>query len=260
MCEGRILYPLESTFEEKKLMEGNKGPNTGAMSSAVFPYLTSSPKIAQQTVLKMVPMLQAMKFSGFLDCNSIVSEKNHQSYCLEFTARAGYDALYSLAAMIDTSLADFFNEVAHGTAKRLPLSHTWGVALRLIIPPAPNEWPDLPKVSKEAYAAIAGQPVKIPNDKYIYPIEELGKDKKGRWITKGIDGTVAEACGVGRTVDEAWKEAEKRWKTIKVPSAMGRFDGIKRVHESIEKLRSWGFEVPSGSSSNRQVIGQVNGG
>ena len=250
VCQGRILYPINSTFKEKKLMEGGKGPNTGAMSSVVFPYLTSSPRIAQETVLKIASSLAKLKFTGCLDVNVIVGEEDHQARFLEFTARAGYDAIYALSAMIEGSLADFFRDLAHGKATRVPLSHTWGAAIRLLIPPAPNEWPDDPEISKKAYSAIKGQPVKIPEDRYIYPIEELGKDKKGRWMTQGIDGTVAEACGIGRNASEAWQGAKSRWEKIKVPSAMGRFDGITRVLEDAKKLRSWGYEVPNPEPAN----------
>ena len=242
---GKPLLPFNFTMELKKFYPGDQGPASGCMFSAVAPYLSSMPKMIEKTLKKLFPMIEQMKLSTCLDINTMVTEDTHDPVWMEFTARLGFSAIYALAATIDGDLGQFFCDVATGKARHVPMNHTWGVALRTVISPYPLE-PTDEKISHAIYEAIQGQSVKAPKDKGIYLCEEVMRDKKGRYITAGVDGLVAECCGASESLYDAWRKAQKRFEDIKVPGKMGRIsDGVDRAYKDTLKLKSWGFEVPS---------------
>src|SRR5437660_2777935 len=61
---GKPLLPYNSTFENKKFLPGDLGPATGCETSAVFSYLSSSPKIIEKTMRKIFPLALQMKYTG----------------------------------------------------------------------------------------------------------------------------------------------------------------------------------------------------
>jgi phosphoribosylamine-glycine ligase len=241
---GKPILPFNFTMELKKFYPNDQGPATGCMFSAVAPYLSTMPKIIEKTLRKLFPIIEQQKISTCLDINCILDEKTHEPTWLEFTARLGFSAIYALASTIDGDLGQFFYEVATGKAKKVPMNHTWGVALRTVISPYPLE-PTDEKISHAIYEAIQGQSVKAPKNKLIYLCEEVMRDKRGHYVTAGVDGLVAECCGTSESLYDAWRQAQKRFEEIKVSGKMARIsDGVDRAYKDTMKLKSWGFEVP----------------
>jgi phosphoribosylamine-glycine ligase len=248
--KGKPIRPFNFTVELKKFYPGDQGPASGCMFSAVAPYLSPMPKMIEKTLKKIFPIVEKMGLSTCIDINAMVLETTHEPIWMEFTARLGFSACYALAATIDGDLGKFFYEVATGKATRVPMNHSWGVALRTVISPYPLE-PIDEKISHAIYESIKGQAVKSPKDKYIYLCEEVMKDKKGRYVTAGVDGLVAECCGTSENLYDAWRQTQKRFENIKVPGKMGRVsDGVDRAYKDTMKLKSWGFEVPSPTPSS----------
>lgn len=245
---GKPITPFNMTMELKKFFPGDLGPATGCMFSAVAPYLSTMPKMIEKTLKRIFPTIEKEGISTCLDINCMVDEKTHEPIWMEYTARLGFSAIYALAATIDGDLGKFFYEVATGKAKKVPMNHSWGTALRAVISPYPLE-PSDEKVSHALYDEIKGQPVKAPKDKYLYLCEEVMRDKKGRTVTAGVDGLVAECCGAGETLFEAWRKSQKLFEQVKVPGKMGRVtDGVDRAYKDSMKLRSWGYkEIPDPS-------------
>jgi len=243
--KGKPILPYNFTMELKKFYANDQGPATGCMFSAVAPYLSSNPKIINKTLAKLFPIIEKEQISSCLDINCMIDEKTHEPIWMEFTARLGFSACYALAATIDGDLGQFFYEVSTGKANRVPVKHTWGTALRTVISPYPLE-PIDEKISHAIYENIKGQSIKAPKDKYIYLCEEVMRDKKGRYVTAGVDGLVAECCGTSESLYDAWRQSQKRFEELKVSGKMARIsDGVDRAYKDTMKLKSWGFEVPS---------------
>jgi phosphoribosylamine--glycine ligase len=244
-ANGKPIQPYNSTFETKKFMPGDLGPNTGCETSAMFPYVGSGvPRMVQKTIAKIFPFMEKQKWSGPLDINCIVSEKDHEPYGLEWTVRLGYSAIYAMAASIEDGLGEFFYGIASGNIKRIPFKHTWATALRLSIPPYPYENPADDKVEESLYEAVAGLRVVAPNSPGWWPLD-VEKDSKGRLITSGGSGTVGECTGTGETIYQAWKKSQKVFEEVEVPGKMGRYiDGSERAFKDATKIKGWGYDIP----------------
>lgn len=241
--DGVPLLPYNSTFENKKFMPGDLGPATGCETSLVFPYLSSSPKIIEKTLGRMFSLFQSLKWTGPMDINCIVSEKDYEPYFLEFTPRLGYSAIYALAAMIETGLGDFLYDVASGNANRVPIRHSWGTSLKISVPPYPLE-PENPLIWRELYGEIEGARIKLKPNKGFWPIDVKkghGKDMEA----SGVNGIIGECTGAGNTIDSAWNQSKKVFEEVDVPNKMGRIlDGIDSARKRVSKLRSFGYDVP----------------
>jgi len=244
--QGKPVQPFNSTFETKKFMPGDLGPNTGCETSIVFPYRGLMPKMVERTIAKVFPIMEKEKWTGPLDINCIVSDKDHEPYGLEWTVRLGYSAIYAWAAAIGGGIADFLHDIAHGKISRIPVKSSWGAALKISIPPYPLELPDDPETEKTIYEATAAQRIKAPEvDRQWLPIDAM-KDEKGRLVTAGVNGIVGECLGPGRTLQSAWKAAQDVFEKVEVPNKMGRFiDGAERAWKGIKQMREWGYDLPN---------------
>lgn len=245
-AKGKPVLPYNGTLETKKFLPGDLGPNTGCETSAVFPYTSSAPKMVERTIKKIFPLMEKEGWSGPLDINCIVSEKDHEPYGLEWTVRLGYSAIYGLAAVIEEDIAGFFYGIASGKMSRIPLRHSWGTSLRLSIPPYPYENPEDEELEARIFDPTAGARVQAEESKHLWLLEDVKKDAKGRLVTAGIDGTIAECTGVGDTLGKAWMGSQKVFKSVSVPNKQGRLiDGSERAYRDASRLKGWGYDVPS---------------
>lgn len=244
-AKGKPVLPYNTTFETKKFMPGDLGPNTGCETSVVCPYPDGAGKMVKKTIAKIFPLIEKEGWSGPLDINCIVSDKDHEPYALEWTARLGYSAVYAWAAMIEDDLAEFFFRIATGKTDRIRVKHSWGTALRLTIPPYPFENPEKPELEQELFEETAGQWVKFPEESKHIWLLDVKKDEKKRHVTAGVDGTICECTGVGENLYAAWKGSQKVFDSVNVPNKQGRYiDGTESAWKRINKLISYGYDIP----------------
>jgi phosphoribosylamine-glycine ligase len=90
-----FLYPYNITMEDKKLLNDDKGPNTGCAQNLVKQLRPEHPRLARLMLEPLVPVLARGRFIGQIDVNAIV-DKEGVPHALEFTPRAGYDATPTL--------------------------------------------------------------------------------------------------------------------------------------------------------------------
>jgi len=79
----KFLKPYIINFEHKKIGNGDRGPNSGESGTVLIPKYTS--KLAQESILKVAPVLKLADFRGFFDLNLIVSYEDGKPYVLEAT-------------------------------------------------------------------------------------------------------------------------------------------------------------------------------
>lgn len=241
--QGTPLLPYNGTFEIKKFMPGDLGPNTGCETSVVFPYLSSSPKIIEKTIKKIFPFMAKEKYTGPLDINCIVSEKDWEPYGLEWTPRLGYSAIYALSALMDSNLSEFFYGVAYGKTQRVPAKHSWATSLKVSVPPYPLDGA-LPEAERQLYDQIEGLRIKSPPTPHFWPVDAQ-KDSKGRLVVAGVNGIVGECTGSGETLEKAWEGSKKVFEDIEIPNKMGRIlDGIESATKRATKLRAMKYDIP----------------
>jgi phosphoribosylamine-glycine ligase len=222
---------LNSTIEFKKFMDGDKGPNTGCMGSIVRFWKKSDPKIYRLTLKKAESFLRRFKYNGPLDCNCIISEKDQKPYFLEWTARIGYSAVYALAEGLNLEWGKFIADLANGEVPTLTPSYDWLGAVRISIPPYPNE---------KGVEGSANKPIRGVDDmEHIWLLD--AKYEKDKLLTAGVDGVICEITGKAKTLSELGSVIYKRIGKLKIPDAQYRTDIFTQGEKRIDKLREWKY-------------------
>lgn len=244
---GDPIWPANSTFETKKFLAGELGQRTGCETSLVFHYEGDRSKIIDKTIRKIFPLLKRMQWTGPVDVNTIVSEQDNEPYFLEWTPRLGYSAIYGLMAILGMPISEFFYKVSRGTFT-IPFKAKWGASLKLSIPPYPCDIENKMSALK-VYGKTRGIRV---NGKYgsdFIPIDVM-KGKTTEFVAAGTSCIIGECLGRGSSLLEAWRGAQKVFKSVEVPNAQGRYtDGAEDAWKRVLELKNMGYDVPSPSGT-----------
>lgn len=240
LSDGVPLYPANATWETKKLLAGELGVRTGCEVSVVSHYEGHASQLSVATVERLLPLLKYSRWTGPIDVNAIVSEKDHKPYFLEFTPRIGYSAIYALMAILDLPISEFFNRVSKGVFT-IPWRNTWGVSLKIHIPPYPVDIENK-KVSQETYSKAQGTRINGLYDRDFIPID-CQAGQRTELEAAGTTCIIGECLGRGNSLFDAWRNAQKVFKTVEIPNKGGRYtDGVTDALQRISTLRGWGFK------------------
>lgn len=225
-----FVKPFNHTFEEKRLMAGGLGPNTGCMGNVVV--ARSSNRLTRATVERLTPLLRRINWRGPIDINCIVNERG--AYALEATARLGYDAIEALMESVRLGVGEFFREIATGQMTKMEfVPHAnFSICVRLAVPPYPVDTPQ----------TEWGEPILGINENNIEHLWLCGvyvKDNLFR-VAQG-DGVVLKATARGESVDQARSRVYRTLDNIKLGGKFYRLDIGKRASEDIKKLEQWGW-------------------
>jgi phosphoribosylamine-glycine ligase len=239
-CEGwykdGVLVPgtLNSTFEAKQFLEGDKGQNTGCMGSVVR-FWRNPAKLYRLTLRKTEPFLKRFKYSGPLDCNVIISSRDQMPYFLEWTARFGYNALYAMCEGISSKLGVWLTKLAlddsDASSCEIRPSYNWLGAVRVSIPPYPQE----AGADKSADRPIRG----IDKSDHVWLLD--AKHTNGRLVTAGVDGVVCEVTGRNRTLDGLEADMYGRVRRLKIPDMQYRADIVRTARSKLAELQKWKY-------------------
>lgn len=223
------IKPFNHTFEEKKLFEGDKGPNTGCMGNVVI--TTEGDKLVDSTIRKVTPLLKRINYRGPVDINCIVNGED--LYALEFTARLGYDAIEALLEGIKESVTDLFFETAMGVKKEIDITKDYMIAVRVSVAPWPHSEPD----KEDKGMPIIG--LVEDNLKHIF-LTDVYKDGVDYKYAAG-DGVILKATARGRSIEEARSRVYRTIGNIMIQDAQFRNDIGLRAVQDIKKLKEWGW-------------------
>ena len=110
MCNGKHAIPLATSQDHKRLLSGDKGPNTGGMG-AYSPAPVVTPEIHARAMREVInPTLKGMakdgiEFTGFLYAGLMIDSKG-QLKTLEFNCRMGDPETQPIMARLKTDLVD----------------------------------------------------------------------------------------------------------------------------------------------------------
>ena len=130
--DGSEFWLLNSTLEDKKFMNENKGPNTGCAGNVVL-LIKSTDRIYREGLEKAKGVLQSLGYRGMIDLNTIVTED--KAYGLEWTPRFGYDASATLCRMYAGDYGEMMCAVASGQQPDALWGAEYGTSVRLSIRP-----------------------------------------------------------------------------------------------------------------------------
>lgn len=257
---GKPVFPANGTMETKRLLHGDMGPNTGCQTSTVWCYDKAEPRIVQKTFTKLYVLLEKMEYTGPLDINCIITQKEKIPYGIEWTARPGYSAIYALARLLNGDLAKTLHGIAAGTLKEFDVKKGFGYSVRVTIPPYPLAIPD-DDMRTEIFKETAGHRIEYSGDQEaFFPLDvRKSKDDNDDFESAGVDCVIGEITGCGDTVEQAKNSAHSNLKALHVANKQARLDGWKRPTRELPVLKSWGFpEMPDPAGTTPKGEQNVN--
>ena len=226
-----FVEPIEISFEHKKLMVGDIGPNTGEMGTSMY-WTDKNSRLYKETIDKVVPFLRKEGYVGYFDINCIATE--NELYPLEPTCRFGYPTIMLKMETIQGNLGEQFYEIACGVDIKLSVSNKISVCVCVVMPPFPFKAPEV----FQKYSADAL--VQLPKD--LSGIYLMGvRLEEGKLLQTLDDGSVCVCSGGGRSIEEARAKAYHQVDQVLVPNKMYRTDIGAKWYSEISQLASWNW-------------------
>lgn len=144
MVDGDHFLVLGGAQDHKRLLENDRGPNTGGMGAySPVPILTQS--LEQKIISKILrPTLQGLKtdkiyYRGFVFIGAMIVKD--EPYLLEYNCRMGDPETQALLLRLQSSLVDLIDSLKRGEPMTAKLSSL--VSLNVVV--AAQGYPDNPK-------------------------------------------------------------------------------------------------------------------
>ena len=213
LCDGKTIVPLASSQDHKRILDGDRGPNTGGMGA--YSPAPVVDKALHEKIVKQVmePVMAEMQrrgtpFKGFLYAGIMVDEKTGEPSVLEFNARMGDPECQPIMMRMKSDLYEYIDAAARGTLGSMP----------------PIEWRDQTAVC--VIMASKGYPGSYEKGKVIEGLDsDFGpgvmvfhagttRDSQGRVLTNGgrVLGVTGLGDGARQAIDAAYSAVRKiRW-------------------------------------------------
>jgi len=176
--------------------------------------------------------LRDAHYMGPLDFNAIwTSEGPHG---LELTARFGYDAIQALSRIIDQEFGQFLAGLP--LASSIPTADRYSVAVRVSIPPYPNEG-DVPEVPIRGVTEDNKGFIYLSDVKADMPIAVDSPDEP--LACAGSDGYILSVCADSPRLNAALKQVYDTIDTLTIPNGQYRTDIGERVPAEAALVRGW---------------------
>lgn len=193
--DGEHIIPLRSSMDHKKILEGEKGLNTGGMGSiSPNPYFTKSVEddfrenILENTLKGLKS--EGLLFKGIIFFGLMLTDKG--VYLLEYNLRFGDPETQGLLYTLRSDLVEVLHKTLEGKLSEDDIHYEEDTALCVVL--ASKGYPLNYKKNIDITQVIANAPegVKV----YAYASEE----KNGKIYSKGGRVLSVVACGNGEEV------------------------------------------------------------
>jgi len=201
ICDGEDFVLLPAAQEHKRLLDGDKGPNTGGMG-AYAPTPLATPEIYEKVKEKIIkPTLKGMQeegapYEGVLFIGLMVVD--NEPYVLEYNVRFGDPECEELMALIDSSVYDMLKNAATKQLDKIDVKIKDKVAVGVVC-------------ASKNYPYSSSEPSEIIVDDLSdcngYIAYAGVKKVNGKLMATG--GRVLVCVGFGKDVKEARVEAYK---------------------------------------------------
>ena len=200
MVDGRNVLPLATSQDHKRLLDADRGPNTGGMG-AYSPAPVLTPTLHARAMREVIqPVVQGMDaaghpYTGFLYAGLMITpDKSLKT--LEFNCRMGDPETQPILMRLKTSLFTLFEHALNGTLNRIEAEWDLRVALGVVL--ASEGYPDNPRKGD----AINGIP-RAEEDFHVFHAGTTFAD--GKLVTNG--GRVLCVTALGDSVRMAQRRA-----------------------------------------------------
>ena len=200
MCDGKNALPLASSQDHKRLLDGDRGPNTGGMG-AYSPAPVVTPGVHAKVLREVIqPVLAGMEadgtpYLGFLYAGLMISPDGGLKV-LEFNCRLGDPETQPIMLRLKSDLTTLIEHALSSSLDRVEAQWDTRVALGVVL--ASAGYPDAPR---------KGDPVSgLPEPEEDFHVFHAGTALSGaEVVTNG--GRVLAVTALGHNVKTAQRRA-----------------------------------------------------
>ena len=225
--DGKVVVPMVSSMDHKRIGDGDTGPNTGGMGTiAPNPYYTEDvAKVCMETIF--LPTMRAMNqegrtFRGCLYFGLMLTEKGPK--VIEYNCRFGDPETQVVLPLLESDLLTIMEATAKGTLSETPVQFSDKSACCLVL--ASQGYP-------KSYET--GYPITIPADLDAQVFVAGAKLEEGVLKTSG--GRVLGVTAVGDTIQEAIDKAYREGAKVTFENAYYRKDIGTRALRAKEEVK-----------------------
>jgi len=174
--DGKHFKNFGSAQDHKRVMDGDKGKNTGGMG-AYSPSRLMSQELEKKIIDKIIkPTLKALieqgiEYKGFLYAGLMIV--NNNPYLIEYNVRMGDPECQTILPKLETDLLDIFLACCNKKLNKTEIKWSNKKSLSVVI--CSNGYPDLFKKNIEIKNL---QKIKLGTDEYIFHAGTLKKDNR----------------------------------------------------------------------------------
>src|SRR5258705_537755 len=213
LADGEHVLPLATSQDHKRLMDGDRGPNTGGMG-AYSPAPVVTPELHARVVREIIqPVLSGMageghRYTGFLYAGLMIDTSGNPRV-LEFNCRLGDPETQPIMLRLKSDLFELIESAMDGRLDRIKAEWDRRAALGVVL--AAPGYPDAPKKGD----VVTGLPA-AGEDFRVFHAGTVLKD--GDIVTGG--GRVLCVTALGDSIKAAQRRAYEVVEGI-------RFDGMQ---------------------------------
>ncbi|HEV8217544.1 MAG TPA: phosphoribosylamine--glycine ligase [Gemmatimonadaceae bacterium] len=238
LTDGEYSYALPPAQDHKRLLDGDRGPNTGGMGAyspvALAPLHSALFEDVASRIVR--PTLEAMRrrgtpFTGLLYAGLMLTDEGPK--VVEFNCRFGDPETQVVLPALQRGvpISQWLAKVARGESLRADTVLTWqGAALTTVL--AANGYPEKPRT---------GDRVEIPAELDDTLVFHAGtkRDASGNLVTAG--GRVLAATGLGESVEQAREKSQELAAAIQFVGKQYRTDiGWRELARRAEVVKGAG--------------------
>ena len=228
LADGENFIPLASAQDHKRLLDMDRGPNTGGMgaySPCSFLSQEDFHKILEKTIRPVLQTLarEGKPYRGVLYAGLMLTKNG--PYVLEYNCRFGDPETQAILPRLKSDILPFFLEIADGRFPQKPLEWDDQYSLNVVMtsPGYPGTYPQ--------GAPITGiELVKVREDIFIFHAG-TSLNERGTLATAG--GRVLSVTALGATLKAAQEKAYQAVYQIHFEGAQFRKDIGRRALESV---------------------------
>jgi phosphoribosylamine--glycine ligase len=214
--DGRTVVPMPATQDHKRLLDGDRGPNTGGMGAyAPVPHVDRSlcDELIRMVLQPTVDTLAAdgCPFVGVLYAGVMLTPDGPR--VLEFNARWGDPEAQALLPLLDADLVDIM--LACVEQRLTPDLVRWHEHAALTVVLAAAQYPATPRTGD-----LITLPASLPPDTLVFHAGTATRDDQ--LVTAG--GRVLNVVGIGATLTAAHERAYALANQVQFAGAQFRRD------------------------------------
>ena len=229
LADGENFIPLASVQDHKRLLDMDRGPNTGGMGAySPCPFLSKEnfQKVLEKTVRPILHALvkEGKPYRGVLYAGLILTKNG--PYVLEYNARFGDPETQAVLPRLKSDLLPYFLEIAEGRFPQNPLEWDERSSLNVVMASA-----GYPGTYSKGVPITGLELVQVREDIFVFHAG-TSRNENGDLLTAG--GRVLSVTALGATLKAAQEMAYQAVYQIRFEGAQFRKDIGRRALESIK--------------------------